>query len=201
MRNAPLISASIALVAAAACFPAQAQTVWDEGVNGDLSNNGLEPTPLSIINSADMRVIGTMGNAGNGVDRDYFTFTVPVGARLDAIWINPSSFVPGSFSFMAVQAGPQVTATPTGGGFEALLGFTNFDNADVGTNILPRLIQSSPGLGGVLQSGTYSIWLQDDGGTVPYDITFSIGAVPEVSTAWLFAAGALALAMRRRRAR
>ena len=86
-------------------------------------------------------------------------------------------------------------------GFEALLGFTNYDNADVGINILPRMIESRPELGGVLQGGTYSVWLQENGGTVPYDITFSVGAVPEVSTAWLFAAGALALAMRRRWAR
>jgi hypothetical protein len=159
MKTIRLVAGSTVLATAAACLPAQAQTVWNEAVQGDLSNDGLSPTVVSIINAGDGRVVGTMGDGGSGVDRDYFTFTVPVGAQLSALLINPTTFVSGSYSFMAIQVGPQVTTTPTGGGIAALLGYNHYDNADAGTNFLPRLLQSHPELGGVLPSGTYSIWV------------------------------------------
>jgi hypothetical protein len=199
MRDTRLIACSMALLAGAACLPTRAAVVWDEAVSGDLSNNGLAPTALSVA-LGDNGIVGSMGDGGSGVDRDYFTFTVPVGAQLLAIRINDGTFVSGSLSFMAIQAGPQVTTTPTGNGVEALLGHAHYEGADAGSNFLPRLVQSHPELGGLLPSGTYSIWVQETGGTVFYDYTLVISSVPEPANWGLFTGGLLLLGKRPRQA-
>ncbi|MFM9915690.1 MAG: hypothetical protein ACKVOX_07770, partial [Rhizobacter sp.] len=63
---------------------AQSATAWDESVSGDLSNSGLAPTPLVFVVGTN-RVTGTTGNSGQGVDRDYFKFTVPPGMELKSL--------------------------------------------------------------------------------------------------------------------
>jgi hypothetical protein len=171
---------------------AQAGTAWNEDTRGDLSNDGLAPTLVSMgVGNNDM--LGTVGNAGLGVDRDYFSFNVAAGTRLTAINVNPGTQVSGGASFMALQVGPQITVTPTGGGAQALLGFTHYEDADVGHNILARIVSTSPALGGTLGPGTYSIWVQDTGGVVPYNFSFVITAVPEPATVVLAGLGLLGL--------
>lgn len=199
MRNAQLIACSMALLTGAACLPTRAAVAWDEAVTGDLSNNGLSPSALTV-GAGDNGILGSMGDGGSGVDRDYFSFTVPAGAQLLAIRIGDGTFTSGSLSFMAIQAGPQVTTTPTGSGVAALLGYVHYEGADIGSNILPRLIQSRPEFGGLLPSGTYSMWVQETGGTVFYDYTLVISSVPEPASWALLTGGVLLLGQRLRRA-
>lgn len=174
----------------------QANSVWDEAVNGDLSNDGLAPTLLTLALGSN-QLAGTVGNAGLGVDRDYFSFNVPAGADWTALLVNEGTQVSGSVSFMAVQAGPQVTVSPSGAGASALLGFTHYEGADIGNNVLPRLLSITPGLGGTLAAGTYSMWVQETGGTAPYNFSLVLTAVPEPATAWLAGIGLLGWASRR----
>jgi len=145
-----------------------AAAAWNESIQGDLSGNGLAPTnvPMTVGNNL---VSGTIGNAGQGVDRDYFTFTVPAGAVLSAIQLLPNTFVSGSASFIAMQAGPQLTVTPSGMGVENLLGFALYGSDQIGTNILPLFNAA-----GQLPPGTYSVWLQETGGTVEYGLDFQL---------------------------
>ncbi|MGC3981029.1 MAG: hypothetical protein QM808_07220 [Steroidobacteraceae bacterium] len=182
------------LLSAMACS-AHADTVWNESVNGDLSSDGLSPTAVNF-HLGDNLVTGITGNAGQGVDRDYFTFTVPEGSVLSSLLITNETSVSGSASFIAIQAGSQVTVTPTGGGVENLLGFTHYGNDLVGTNILPALTTAN-----VLQSGTYSVWIQETGGQVSYGLDFTLTPVPLPGAALLLGSGLLGMGALRRRAR
>lgn len=175
--------------------PGLAAVVWDEANNGDLSNDGLNPTTVGASLGSNI-VNGSTGNPGTGVDRDYFRFTIPVGAALTSITIQPNTTVSGSSSFIGLQAGPQLTVTPAGVGVENLIGFSHYGNADVGVNLLPLLAASF--ISG-LPSGTYSLWLQETGGPVDYGIDFGVTAVPLPAAAWLLMPGLLGLWARARR--
>src|SRR5882724_1688564 len=121
MKPGLILSCLAAVLASVAVAGgAHAATIWDEASNGDLSNDGLSPTPL-VMSVGSNRVLGTTGNSGQGTDRDYFKFTVPVGAKLTSIVLLPNTAISGSVSFIGIQAGPQLTVTPTGGGVESLI--------------------------------------------------------------------------------
>jgi len=180
----------------AAAATAQAGTVWDEPQNADFSNDGLAPTAVQVVVGHNM-VFGTTGGLpGGGVDRDYFRFTVPDGAVLSQLMLLPGTGVSGSSSFIGLQAGPQLTVTPSGGGIEAFYGFGHYDTSDVGTpDFLDRLV-ISPNTA-PLPAGTYSVWVQELGGTVPYRMDFVITSVPEPATGLSLGLGLLGLGCRR----
>lgn len=184
-----------ALLPALAALPAHALTVWDEATNGDLSSVALDPSPLAV-SIGENRVAGTTGNAGSGVDRDYFRFAVPTGAVLSAVTLLDAS-VSGSSSFIAIQAGPQVTVSPSGAGAEALLGYAHYGNDLVGQNLLDSIL-----LGGAtapLPAGIYSIWVQETGGPASYVLDLHVTAVPEPGAWVTMLAGLAALAGLRKR--
>ena len=106
-----LLPAALSFAAAA-----QAATVWDEGTQGDLSGNGLAPTPVALQPGSNL-LLGSTGRGSAGVDRDYFVFTLADGFQLDAVTLLEGSTFLGqqSLSFIGVQAGPQVTVSPTSG--------------------------------------------------------------------------------------
>lgn len=170
-----------------------ATTVWDDATI-DLSNDRLAPTAITVALGHNV-VRGLTGDAGSGVDRDYFSFTIPAGAQLSELWLLPATSVSGGSSFIGMQAGPQVTVTPTGGGIEAFYGFGHYDNSHIGSDILVTLVgpAKSP-----VPSGTYSFWVQETGGVVGYALDFVITpSVPEPAAAFSLALGICALACRR----
>lgn len=165
----------IALLACQAAMASHA-AVWDESLAGDLSNSGLAPTSLVFVVGAN-QVLGSVGNSGQGVDRDYFKFTVPPGATLTSLKLLGNTSVSGADSFLALQVGPQVTVTPSGAGVENLLGFTHYGTEQIGTDILPLVVFNN--FNGGLPSGTYSVWLQETGGRVEYGLEFGIVAAAD----------------------
>lgn len=188
------------LLAAAwlACAPLAAHAValsWNEALNGDLSNDGLSPTSLSV-DVGHNTLLGTTGNPGTGIDRDYFTFTVAPGTTLNSITLLGSTTISGGASFFAVQAGPQLTVTPAGFGVENLIGFAHYTNDDVGTNLLPLI---APSLSAGLPAGTYSFWVQETGGPVSYGLEFNITSpVPLPGALLLLLSGLFGLGTMRR---
>lgn len=182
---------------------AQATTVWDEATQGDLSGNGLAPTPLALQAGSNL-LLGSTGRGSAGVDRDYFVFTLAEGFQLDAVTLLEGSSFLGqqSLSFIGVQAGPQVTVSPTGGSATGLLGWYHYGPNDPGTDILPLIGFGfgATGFLGPLPAGTYAFWIQDTGsGTANYRFDFAVSAVPEPAAAGLLALGLAALMLRRRR--
>lgn len=184
-----------AAMVAIGCAATHAATVWDEDVDGDLSSNGRSPTSLAA-NLGSNRVQGVTGDSGQGVDRDYFTFSVPVGAELSSIMLSDATFVSGSVSFIAIQGGSQLTVTPTGIGAAALLAVGHYGNDQIGTDLLPAI---KIGPAGSLPSGTYSVWVQETGGPASYGFDFVITQVPEPAHWGLMLVGLPLLLMIRRR--
>lgn len=195
---------SLALAAASLVPSARAATAWDEAVSGDLSNAGLTPTSVSMSAGSNF-VVGTTGrNAQGVVDRDYFSFTVAAGFQLDALIVLPgSTFLgPESISFIAFQAGPQLTVSPTSNSPEGLLGYWLYGPNDLGLDILQQMGSSPGAVGffGSLPAGTYSVWIQETGtGVANYNFDFQVSQVPEPGTALFMAAGLAALGWRARK--
>ena len=180
-------------LATAGSATSQAAVIWNEPVNGDLSNSGLSPTSLSLGLGSN-RILGSTGDSGQGVDRDYFTFTLPAGTALTSITLLNNTFVSGAFSFIGFQAGAQVTVQPSGAGGQALLGWTHYANGDIGTDILPSITAT-----GEIPSGTYSVWVQDTGGPATYGFDFGVTPVPVPPAAILLLSGLLGSGLVRRR--
>ncbi len=191
-----------ALLMVAALGPAQAANGWDESVAGDLSNFGTVPTAITLGLGANL-IAGTTGRVAGAVDRDYFTFTLPAGMQLESLTVLPGSTFLGQseLSFIGVQAGTQVTVSPTGGSAAGLLGWWHFGVNDVGTDILGLIGTGfgATGFNAPLQAGSYAFWVQDTGtGTAQYRLEFGVSAVPEPAAALLLLAGLAGLACQAR---
>lgn len=173
-------------------------TAWDEAVSGDLANSGSTPSAVSLALGTNL-IIGTTGRVSGVVDRDYFTFTLPTGWQLDTLTVLPGTTALGTsgLSFIAVQAGPRVTVSPTGGSAAGLLGWAHYGENDIGTDILQIMGfgGGATGFFGALPAGSYAFWIQDTGtGVANYRLDFGVSAVPEPAAALMLLAGGAALA-------
>jgi hypothetical protein len=192
------------LLVSAFASPAGAATLYTEAVQGDFSNAGATPTSLSFEPGTN-QIFGTTGRSLlTGVDRDYFTFVVPIGYQWSAIQLLPGTVSGGSLSFIGVQEGPQVTVPWNAADATGLLGWTHYSPAEIGTDLLP--VMGTMGFGSTgftppLPAGTYSIWVQDNGmGTFAwgFDVQITPASVPEPGTgALVLAALAAGVASRR----
>jgi hypothetical protein len=173
---------------------AGATILHDEGVDGDISNDRLNPTD-------HMLAFGTNSVIATSVsgDREYLTLTVPAGMQLDSVVLFSYTSV-DPLSFIAVQSGTTLTEPPTGTDPSNLLGWTHFGPGagNVGTDILDDLGASAPAIGfsPPLGPGDYTWWMQQTGvNAATFQFDFNVS--PEPATLGLVAL--VALGLRRRR--
>ncbi len=199
--NTPLVHVLPLAALALLAVPAQAATVWSEGVNGDLSTN--EGAPTSVAFSIGSNVV--TGSVISTTDvRDYFTFTIGAGQALSSIILlaydDPSTGTAndGNTGFNAINIG-STSLMPGAGNIGSFLG-ANHLTPSIGTDILPGLGNAgfgAAGFTGSLGPGTYTYVIQQTSPvTSAYSLQFNV--VPEPSSLLLSLAGA-GLVFRRRR--
>lgn len=173
-----------------------ANLLWNEGINGDLTDNRLSPNSFTLANGANT-IIGTTGPG----DRDYFHFSLAPGQSLTAIYLR-GYVSQDDAAFLAVQEGTFITEDPEAANVANLLGWKLFGSGDLGTDILPAMGTNwgSIGFTPPLTGSNYSFWLQQTGDATAYTLEFQAQAVPEPATIAVVG-GFLALAARRRRAK
>ncbi len=151
---------ALVLVAAA---PLPAATVWNESINGDISNNRLAPTSVTLAPGSN-DVIGSV--QGSPSDIDYLTINVPSGDELSQI-ILESFTSTDQKGFIGVQSGTTFTQPPTGTDVTQLLGYTHFGPGagNVGADILPSMGigAGAQGFTAPLAAGPYTFWIQQLG--------------------------------------
>lgn len=190
---AGVVGLSICSAAAAGGF------VYDEAVDGDLSNDWLNPTQLPMFEQGDSVVTMSVVNSDDPEfgDRDYFTITIPEGFQL--LSLNLLALDAGNgddIAFLGIQAGNQITVDPNFPNPEPLLGWMLTQPSDIGTDIQETLVgaENRP-----LDAGQYSFWVQQTGqDETTLSLGFTVGIIPAPGTVGL---GALAMlgVMRRRR--
>jgi MYXO-CTERM domain-containing protein len=190
--------AALAVLSTLAAGAVQAFT-HDESVNGDFSGDRLAPTALVATPGVNLAAMSSATG-----DRDYFTFTVPTGWLLSAIQ-HVTYDSNDDVSFIALQAGTQLTEPPTGTNPGNLLGYLHFGDATVGSDILDNLAASNtsvpPAMGftAPLGAGPYTFWVQQTGAAASYSLEFMLTPVPEPATWGLWLAGLAGVAAVRRR--
>ncbi|GBE90491.1 PEP-CTERM sorting domain-containing protein [Nostoc cycadae] len=172
-----------------------ASFVYNEAVNGELSGDSLNPTAVNLLDGSNQITGSTTGNPN--LDRDFFTFTIPVGYELSRI--NLANYVGldgvgSNQGFLAVQTGSSIAPTTITTNTPSLLGAALIGAApgrQIGDNVLDDLgvaasIQGATFVGfpnGKLGAGTYTFWIQETvQGIQNYNLDFVVTKVPEPST-------------------
>lgn len=192
--NGSAFGVATCLVLGCAASSALAQG-WDESVNGDLSNNRLAPTSITLGPTST-----TVSAVTGRTDLEYFTFTIPAGMTLNSILVSSWSGNDPT-GFMGLQAGSTMTVDPDAPEVGDLLGWTHFGFLEAlqGSNLVTQLGDGAGAIGfdGPLTAGTYTLWLQQTGEPMTYTLDFSL--VPTPSTALLGLAVLAATGRRTRR--
>ena len=140
----------------------------------DYSNNPVTPSVESFGRIAADGATLTIANrvGGTGDTADYVRFSVPPGQRLSSFELSAYNST-DSIAFIGLQAGTAVTATAQDA--TQLKGYTHFGpgagGAGVGSNLIAKL-------GGPLDAGDYSLWIQQLGAVTDYSFALRTEPVP-----------------------
>ncbi len=206
---------------------ALAAVIFDESIDGDMSDDHTAPEDLGTLVLGDSSIIGSLGNIMKGGDRDFWKFEIGFEHELSEIIITQyaSNFIPlGNGGFFGVENAASITSVAftqsTANNLKgaALIGLS--PGSQPGDNVLDDLAEDFvfPPLGitvtgfspARLGEGVYSFWFQEGDpvaaadASVNYSLTFSVGQVPEPNTlvAWtILGAVGFGLLHRRRKAR
>jgi hypothetical protein len=176
---------------------AHAGTVYSESINGDLSDNGLSPTAITVSVGPNI-ISGTTGGTIPATPgfRDYFTIVIPFNLQLVSLIEVAGTQAAGNFGFLGVQHAPQVTLATNTATANGLLGWIHYASTAVDLDILPSMGTAgnqAQGFVPPLGNGTYSFWLQDSSpGTFQYSFNLNL-AVPEPSSMALMVSGLFGL--------
>jgi len=167
-------------------------TAWNESSSGDLSNNQLAPTPITLTNGINSLI----GNLSAGDSQDWVAVTVPPGRVLSQYL--QVAYSQTDVSFTGFHSG--ATFTGNAGDAGSYAGYTHFGATFAsGTDLLP-LMNGAPGSSGFtipLAAGSYTFLLQQASG-IPTGYQVDFNVVPESAT-FGFLASAVLLSWGRRR--
>jgi hypothetical protein len=170
--------------------PLPASTLWNESINGDLSNNQAAPNAFTLGNGAN----SVIGNVGPGDSQDWIALTVPAGFTLSSVVLAAytSADVQG---FTGFQIGNSFVGSPFVAGSYA--GYSHYGTGAqngplpptnlIGQNLIPIMADNtpggtSPGAAGFAQplgAGTYTFLIQQLGGSTAYQFNYNLTPVPE----------------------
>lgn len=186
-----------ALVVSLSAGAAQAGVIWAEAVDGDLSNNRLAPTAVSLMPGDNMLTATSTGSA----DREFVRITVPAGGTLTNLVLTAYAGLDGT-SFVGIQAGDTMTVDPNNPDVALLLGWTHFGSnfGSVPQDYLADLGQGAgaQGFAPPLGPGNYTLWIQQASGNAT-TYTWNFVVVPAPGAAGGVLALALAGVLRHRR--
>ena len=142
---------------------ASADVVWDETLDGDLSEDYLAPTGITLAEGSNLVLFTSLDLPGDP-DREYFTFTIETGYQLSNFILEAYTTTPAeNLGFIGIASGSQFPSPPTSLSPAPLLGYSLMGLADVGTDLLPAMGQAPGALGfeGPLGAGAYTVWAQE----------------------------------------
>jgi hypothetical protein len=158
-----------------------AADIWDESIDGDLSNNGGAPTLLDV--SAGSNVVN--GTVGVPDTLNYFTFTIEEGERLESVIL------------LDLEANPSMAFNIFEGPTNAsgcCLGSTAFQSNAIGKDLLGSRYTNT----GPLGPGAYTF--APSNGSNAYSLDFRLSSVvPIPAAAWLFGSSLIGLVGMQRR--
>lgn len=164
-RNLKRILTSSAVIIGLACAASVMAEDYRESVDGDLSNDPLQPTVI-MIDEGDNRVRGQTIDIPT--DPDFFTFVVPPGLAITGLSLSEFVLVTNGSdggSLIALEAGTQITDVNSS---DNLRGFVIAGEAS-GTRVGDELLDD---LGGSpLGPGSWTFWIQNTGSITEYELT------------------------------
>lgn len=155
--------------------PAAPAALFDEAVDGEITNDPSNPLPLQLANG-DNRIVASVV----APDRDYITMNVPAGHELGTITLE-SYVSANSRSFIGVQIGTLFTEDASNPAVENLLGYAHFGTDMLGSNIISALSTGagSQGFTPPLSAGDYTFWIQETGSAeVNFTLNFELTETP-----------------------
>ncbi len=165
-----------------------AVVLYDEVDDGDLSDNYLSPTELTLLEGSN-EIAGTL--LGGAADVDLITLRVESGFVLSSIRVlERTSFMDDGGTFLGIQNGPRLSDDPNRQNlFRGAIGFRVFSASDAASesDILPFISAFAPlNTTEPLPAGDYAIWLNETEAFSTYRLDFVTEAVPEPSVLSLF---------------
>jgi hypothetical protein len=150
---------------------------FDESRDGDASDDRFAPSIIALTEGMNtLRGFSGQSSTPDVHDLDYITFTISEGLQLDGFFVQAAS-VGGAFSFVGLQAGPQITIPADWTDINTpLLGWAHFGSSTIGADILPDMAISpgSIGFSGPLASGTYALWIMELDASEPHTYSFGL---------------------------
>ena len=186
------LTIAAALAAAAPAFALD----YDDRVDGDFSNDELNPTMLGTLDLGSNMITGNVGGSSTVPPTEFFdafTFTVAPGEQLDDIILDSYVTTGGN-----TTSGFNVSSGQTFDGFTApnFLGSVLLSAANVGTDLLNADL--TDGLTDPLPAGDYTVSIREGTPNQTYGLSLNVSAIPEPASLGLLAVGGLALVRRRR---
>jgi len=191
-----ICSMSAALAACAIVSAAGAGVVYDETIDGDLSDDRFNPTDIATALGSNRARMSVVDSNSPGGDRDYFTVSIGAGEFIDRIILDESSVGSSGIdntAFIGLAFDDIFDFDPVNLTGPGLVGFVLTDDTLVGTDILGAL---SGGLGS-LGAGDYTFWVQQTG-VDETTVGLDIRVAPAPGAMALLAMGALGGVRRRR---